>query len=62
VTVRDRSLSGLMAASGPALLAWPVLGTARAGSALIEEVFVDALDHVGVLVLDANVVLDHQAA
>jgi hypothetical protein len=35
---------------------------AQAGSVLVKEVLVDALDHIGVLVLYAYVVLNHQAA
>jgi len=35
---------------------------AREGSVLVEEVLVDAFDHVRLLVLDANVVADHQPA
>ena len=35
---------------------------ALGGSVLVEEVLVDALDHVRLLVLDADVVADHQPA
>jgi hypothetical protein len=36
--------------------------TALGGLVLVEEVLVDALDHVRLLLLDADVVADHQSA
>jgi len=36
--------------------------TALGGSVLVEEVIVDALDHVDLLILDADVVADDQPA
>jgi hypothetical protein len=36
--------------------------TALGGSVLVEEVLVDALDHVRLLIFDADVLVDHQPA
>jgi hypothetical protein len=59
----DRETPLISGVNGPLMARHSLSGAqALARSVLVEEVFVDALDHVGVLVLHAYVVLDHQSA